>query len=81
MPIFRHQAGELVRFTPVLPGPDLYESEIEPLIWDDVEAFTGEALLSIARQVHIPGGGVPDILALDTDGHVVVIEVKRDVDR
>lgn len=81
MPIFRDQRGDLIAFTPVLPGPELYETELEGLIWSDFEAFTGEALFPIARQAHIPGGGVPDILALDSGGHVVVIEVKRDVDR
>ena len=81
MPIFRTHGGELIPFTPVSPGPDLYESQIEQLIWDDFEAFIGEALFAIARQAHILGGGIPDILALDADGHVVIIEVKRDVDR
>lgn len=81
MPIFQDDNGELVAFQKVVPGPELYEHEIEALVWGDFEAFTGEALFPIARQAHIPGGGVPDILALDSKGHVVVIEVKRDVDR
>lgn len=36
---------------------------------------------SVARQARIAGGGVPDILALDESGRVVVIEVTRDIDR
>src|ERR1019366_1692912 len=32
-------------------------------------------------QAHISGGDVREILALDATGRVVVIEVKRDVDR
>lgn len=35
----------------------------------------------MARQAHIVGGGIPDILALDGAGRVVVIEIKRDIDR
>jgi len=35
----------------------------------------------VARQVILPAGGKPDVLALDATGRVVVIEVKRDVDR
>jgi hypothetical protein len=34
----------------------------------DLEAFTGESLFPVARQPHIAGGGVPDILALDDTG-------------
>lgn len=50
-------------------------------MWADLEAFTGEPLFPIARQPRISGGGVPDILGLDESGRVVVIEVKRDIDR
>lgn len=49
--------------------------------WGDLEAFTGEPLFPIARQPRIAGGGKPAILALDESGRVVVIEVKRDLDR
>ena len=63
------------------PGPDPYEREIEALAWSNLEAFTGEALFPVARQARISGGGIPDILALDESGRVVVIEVKRDMDR
>jgi hypothetical protein len=81
MPIYEDRNGELVPFTKLNPGPDLYEKEIEQLVWKDLEAFTAEPLFPVARQAHIPGGGIPDILALDATGRVVVIEVKRDVDR
>ncbi len=81
MPIFRVQEGELVPYTRLNPGPDLYESDIEALAWSDLEAFTGRALFPVARQPRIADGGVPDILALTHDGTVIIIEVKRDIDR
>ncbi len=81
MPLFEVTASGLVPFRQILPGPDLYEKEIEDLVWSDLEAFLGEALFPIARQARLPGGGRPDVLALDEAGRVVVIEVKRDVDR
>ena len=55
--------------------------KIEGLLWQNIEEFTGEALLPIRRQPPIRGGGKPDVVALDKTGRVVVIEVKRDVDR
>ncbi len=81
MPLYELADGSLKPFNRLRPGPDLYEQEIEALIWSDLEAFTGESLFPVARQARISGGGVPDILALDEMGRVVVIEVKRDVDR
>lgn len=81
MPLFELAGGTLKPFNRLRPGPDLYEQEIEALVWADLEAFTGESLFPVARQAHIPGGGIPDILALDDSGRVVVIEVKRDIDR
>lgn len=81
MPLFEVTAQGLVPFRQVLPGADLYESEIEDLVWSDLEAFLGETLFPIARQARLTGGGRPDVLALDESGRVVVIEIKRDVDR
>jgi hypothetical protein len=81
MPIYELRTDGLFPFTQIRPGADLYEHEIEALAWADLEAFTGEALFPVARQPRISGGGIPDILALDESGRVVVIEVKRDIDR
>ncbi len=81
MPLYELAEGSLKPFARLRPGPDLYEQEVEALVWADLEAFTGESLFPVARQARISGGGVPDILALDETGRVVIIEVKRDVDR
>lgn len=82
MPLFRvSDNSSLVPFRRVQPGPDLYEREIEDLLWANLEEFTGVALFPVARQPHIAGGGIPDIIALDQSARVVVIEVKRDIDR
>jgi hypothetical protein len=81
MPIYRVDDGSMVPFTRLAPGPDLYEQEIEDLIWSDLEAFTGVALFPVRRQPVISAASRPDILALRADGTPVIIEVKRDIDR
>ena len=81
MPIYQVAPDGLQPYQRLMPGADLYEKQIEALAWADLEAFTGEALFPVARQPRIPGGGIPDIVALTASGSVVIIEVKRDVDR
>lgn len=83
MPLFEVDATEqsLVPFRQLRGGADLYEKEIEDLLWANTDDFTGESLFRVARQPHLSGGGIPDIVALDRNARVVVVEVKRDVDR
>jgi len=64
-----------------LQGAELYEREIEELVWSNPDEFVGESLFLVARQPTIPNGGRPDIVALDSSARVVVIEIKRDVER
>lgn len=71
----------LVPFKQLQGTAQLYESEVEDLLWENLDALTGEVLFPIARQARIPTGGIPDIIALGADGRVVIIEVKRDVER
>ena len=84
MPLFellqRTTAEELVPFRQLRGGADLYERELERLVWENFEDLTGESLFRVARQPVISGGR-PDIVALDSEARVVVIEIKRDVDR
>ena len=81
MPIFELDQKSLVPYKRQSIASGVYESEIEQLLWDNLEELTGDNLFRVARQVVLPAGGKPDVLALDTTGRVVVIEVKRDVDR
>ncbi|HEY3406632.1 MAG TPA: hypothetical protein VGK53_00510 [Propionicimonas sp.] len=39
----------------------------------------GERLLAIGRQVHTPYGKIIDLLAIDADGNLHVLELKRDM--
>lgn len=81
MPLYEIDGnGELTPFRR-LQGADLYEKEIEELFWTNPEEFIGESLFLLARQPTLPSGGRPDIVALDKNARVVVIEIKRDVDR
>lgn len=83
MALFRieHEGQGLVPFAQYAAGDGLYEREVEDLLWDNLEEVLGRTLFRVARQAHLPHGGIPDILALDETGRIVVIEVKRDVDR
>src|SRR2546425_3560316 len=82
MPLFEIDASsELVPFRRLRGGPEFYEREIEELLWRNLEEFTGESLFPVARRPTVQSGGIPDIVALNRSGDVVVVEVKRDVDR
>lgn len=82
MPLYEIEAtGELVPFRRLRSGPEVYEREIEPLVWSKPEAFLGEPLFPVRQQAILPGGFRPDIVALDRQGRVVLVEVMHDVDR
>lgn len=81
MPLFEIGEEDLVPFRRVQGGPELYESEVEELLWQNLDAFGGRPLFPVARQAQIGGRLIPDVVALDVEGRVHVIEVKRDVDR
>jgi hypothetical protein len=81
VPLFEVTNKTLTHIRTVRAGADLYEKEIEDLLWDNLEPILGETLFPVARQPRLVNGGIPDIVALDESGRVVVIEVKRDVDR
>ena len=81
MPLYEVDGSELVGFRLLRGGSDIFEEEVEDLLWDNLDDFTGESWFKIRRQAPIAGGGRPDIIALDQSARVIVIEVKRDVDR
>jgi len=82
MPLFEiDSAGELVPFRRLRGGAELYEREIEELVWANPEEIVGETLFLVQKQPSLQQGGRPDIVALDRDARVVVIEVKREFDR
>jgi hypothetical protein len=73
--------GNLLPFRRLAGGGNLYEAEIESFIWSNPEELLGESLLLVARQPILRSGGRPDVVALAEDARVVVVEVKRDIDR
>ena len=81
MPLYEIGSGGLIPFRRIPGGPDLYENEIEELVWANPEEILGESLLVVARQQTLPSGGRVDVIGLTEDARVVVVEVKRDVDR
>lgn len=81
MPLFEFTEGELAPFRRLQGGAELHEKEIEALLWGNVEEFTGDTLFPVTRQAKLSTGGIPDVVALDRTGRVVVFEVKRDIDR
>lgn len=54
------------------------EAELEHLLEQDPTVL-GERLLVIGRQVHTPYGKIIDLLAIDADGNLHVLELKRDM--
>ena len=50
MPIFELVAGALIPFRRQAIDSGLYESEIEALLWDNLEDVTGDNLFRVARQ-------------------------------
>jgi Restriction Enzyme Adenine Methylase Associated len=82
MPLYEIRGnGELAPFRLLRGGADLYEKEIEELAWENPDEFLGESLLLVARQQPLPDGGRPDIIGLSKDARVVVVEIKRDIER
>ena len=75
MPLYEINENKLVGFRLLKGGSDLYEEEVERLLWDNLDLFTGEGWFPVRRQAPISAGGKPDIIALDKSGRVVVIEV------
>ena len=65
------------KLTPTsLAGFD-YERDLQEVIADDV-SIVGPRLMVIGREVETDIGGRIDVLAIDADGNLVVIELKRD---
>jgi hypothetical protein len=54
------------------------EAELERLLEQD-PSILGERLLVIGRQLHTPYGKIIDLLAIDADGNLHVLELKRDM--
>ena len=80
MPFFELDGDDLVPIRRLRPT-SFHERDVEDLLWRDLEQVTGENLFKVKRQAELGSAGRPDMLALDDAGRVVVIEVKRDVDR
>jgi hypothetical protein len=74
MGLWRADGGKLTRLSPTGVG---LESELEDYIESD-PSILGPRLMLIGRQVLTAHGGFIDLLAVDADGVVHVLELKRD---
>lgn len=74
MAIWRMSSAGPTRLT---PSQLSLEERLEDMLVDD-PLMTGTDLLVIGRQVRTDFGGFIDVLALDSDGRIHVLELKRD---
>ena len=81
MPLFAVSADGVVPLMHLSAATGVYEKEIEELFWLNLGELVGLRLFGVTRQAHLTGGGIVDILALDIQGNVTVIEVKRSIER
>jgi hypothetical protein len=59
-------------------GKHYLEEDLETLLEQNPDVLAeGEPLLVISRQPNAQESGMPDLLALDADGNVVIVELKR----
>jgi len=60
---------------------NIKESDIEEFIRKNIGEVFGEeeTLLIVGKQVHNEAKGIIDLIALDKNGYLVLIEIKRDV--
>jgi len=65
------------KLRPVKPQPLASEELLEDWLYDDFSMVSGD-LLVIGRQVPSELGGILDILAIDRNGDLAVLELKRD---
>ena len=72
--IWRIGAGKLVPIS--LKGLE-YERHLQNIVADDVSVI-GPRLTVIGREVGTPVGSRIDILAIDSDGNLTIVELKRD---
>lgn len=79
--IRENDENDLVPFRSLHAEGESYEVDIEELLWKNPEAFFDFPIFPVARQPVVSGRLQPDVVALDEDGHVYVIEVKRNIAR
>jgi hypothetical protein len=80
MAIFKYNSEKLQPLRRLSAETGLKESQIELIVWENLSDVCGEQLFPVTRQARI-NGGIPDIVAIDQFGRVVVIEIKRGVER
>jgi hypothetical protein len=80
MALFNLKDGNFHPVRRVNASSGLLEKHIEDLAWNNLSEICGEPLFAVKRQASV-GGGIPDIVALDPDGRIVVIEIKRGMER
>lgn len=70
------QSGKLVQLQE--QSAPFQEAELEKWLFESGDIF-GEDLLILNRQMKMPDGGRLDLLCMDSTGHIVIVELKRDI--
>ena len=80
MAIFKYESEKLQPLRRLSAKTGLKETEIELIVWENLSDVCGEQLFPVSRQARV-NGGIPDIVAIDQTGRIVVIEIKRGIER
>lgn len=77
MPLYRIDNGRIEEITS-MPSNDMLERQIEDILVNSkLKLLNGQELLIIGRQIITSTDKRMDILAIDSDGRLVVVELKR----
>jgi hypothetical protein len=80
MALFQLESNRLTPIRQLHSSNGLLERDIEDIAWSNLSDLCGEQLFPVCRQGKADGGK-PDIVAIDHNGRVVVIEIKRGIER
>ena len=81
MPLFEVGPDGLVPLQRLDQAVGDFDRQIEDALWRDPDPVYGSRLLRIQQRPTLSGGGHPTMIAVDSDGRLVIIHARQRVDR